>query len=170
VTQSRRAAWFAAGAVALILLVVALIWHASDDGGTNTSAVVTNVGPARLPFRGLTAGTITVGGKQLQVVVADDEDERVQGLRRKSDASPYDGMLFVFPSDGVVSFTMATVPDALEVVFFDAAGRVVDRMHMEPCPSGTDASCPVYTPKAPFRYALETATGVVYDGRLAVPR
>jgi len=171
VTRSRRAAWLAAGAVVVIALVVGfVIWQSSDDGGSSVSAVVTEVAPARAPFKGLTAGTITVGGKQLHVVVADDAAERVQGLRQKADASPYDGMLFVFPSDGVVSFTMATVPDALEIVFFDAAGRVVDRMRMAPCPNGTDATCPLYTPKGPFRYALETGAGVVYDGALAVPR
>ena len=170
-TGSRRAAWLAAGVVVVLALVVGLvIWQSSDDGGPNASAVIADVAPASAPFKGLTAGTITVGGKQLHVVVADDEDERVQGLRQKSDASPYDGMLFVFPSDGVAGFTMATVPDALEIVFFDSAGRVVDRMRMAPCLNGTDATCPLYTPKGPFRYALETGRGVVYEGPLAVPR
>jgi uncharacterized membrane protein (UPF0127 family) len=172
VTRSRRAAWLAAGAVVLVVLVVLLVlvvvWKSSGDDAADASAVVTNVDSARAPFAGLTVGTITVGDNELRVVVADDDGERVQGLRQKSDASPYDGMLFVFPSDGLVSFTMATVPDALEIVFFDASGRVVDRLHMTPC-AGTDASCPAYTPKGPFRYALETGDGVVYDGPLAVP-
>ena len=175
-TGSRRpkkdwAAWFAAGAVVVILAIVAfVVWQASnDDGSAGVAAgVVTNRADASAPFTGLTAGTITVGDQQLRVVVADDEKEREQGLRQKSDASPYDGMLFVFPSDNLVSFTMATVPDALEIVFFDSAGRVVDRLRMEPCPDGTDSTCPVYTAKGPFRYALETGDGVVYDGPLAV--
>ena len=64
---------------------------------------------------------------------------------------------------------MATVPDALEVVFFDADGRVVDRLHMAPCADGSDATCPAYTPKGAFRYALETRDGVVFDGPHAVP-
>ena len=169
-TSSRRAAWLAAGAVVLIALVVGfVVWQSADHGESGTRAVIDGVGAARAPFTGLTAGTITVGDKRLHVVVADDESERVQGLRQKVDASPYDGMLFEFPSDGVVSFTMAKVPAALEIVFFDRAGRVVDRMHMKPCPNGTDSTCPLYTPKGPFRYALETGDGVVYDGRLAVP-
>jgi uncharacterized membrane protein (UPF0127 family) len=169
VTRSRRAAWLAAGAVLVVLVIVAfVVWQASGDDAADAGGVVTNVESARAPFAGLTAGTIEVGGKQLRVVVADSDDERLQGLRQKSDASPYDGMLFVFPSDRRVSFTMATVPDALEITFFDASGRVVDRLHMAPC-AGTDASCPAYTPSGPFRYALETGDGVVYDGALAVP-
>ena len=168
-TGSRRAAWLAAGAVVVVLAIVAfVVWQASVDDGSDGGGVVAQVESARAPFAGLTAGTITVGGKQLRVVVADAEDERVQGLRQKADASPYDGMLFVFSADGLVSFTMATVPDALEIVFFDAGGRVVDRLHMAPCADGSDATCPAYTPKGPFRYALETRDGVVYDGPLAV--
>jgi uncharacterized membrane protein (UPF0127 family) len=164
------AARLAVGAVVLVVLAVAFVWwQSSDDGTADATAVVADVEAARAPFTGMTAGTITVGGEQLRVVVADDEGERVQGLRQKSDASPYDGMLFVFPSDGLVSFTMATVTDALEIVFFDAKGRVVDRLHMTPC-AGTDASCPVYTPAGVFRYALETGDGLVYEGPLAVPR
>jgi uncharacterized membrane protein (UPF0127 family) len=169
VSGSRRAAWLAAGAVLLVLVVAFVVWQSSGDEATDARGVVGNVEPARVPFAGLTAGTIHVGGKQLRVVVADDEHERVLGLRQKSDAAPYDGMLFVFPSDGLVSFTMATVPDALEIVFFDGSGKVVDRLHMEPCPNGTDATCRVYMPKGPFRYALETDDGVVYDGSLVVP-
>ena len=168
-TGTRRAVWLAAGAVVLVVLLVAFVaWRASRDDTADASAVVTGIGPARSPFTGLTAGTIEVGGTQLRVVIADDSGERVQGLRQKSDASPYDGMLFVFPSDGIVPFTMATVPDALEITFFDASGRVVDRLHMTPC-AGTDASCPAYTPRGPFRYALETGDGVRYDGSLTVP-
>jgi uncharacterized membrane protein (UPF0127 family) len=171
VTGSRRAAWLAAGAVVVAALVAGLVgWRGSDHGGSSTNAAIGDVVPARAPFEGLTAGTITVGGKQLRVVVADAEAERVQGLRQKVDASPYDGMLFVFPSEGVEAFTMAMVPEALEIVFFDDAGRVVDRMRMAPCPKGSDATCPSYTPKGPFRYALESGDGVVYEGPLAVPR
>ena len=174
-TGSRRpkpkwAAWLAAGAVVAIALVVGIVWwQVTDDGAADSSAVVSDIEPARAPFNGLTAGTIDVGGRQLRVVVADEEDERIQGLRQKSDASPYDGMLFVFPSEGVASFTMAGVPDALEIVFYGSDGRVVDRLHMTPC-AGTDATCPVYTPRGAFRYALESGDGARYDGSLAVPR
>jgi uncharacterized membrane protein (UPF0127 family) len=169
-TRTRRAVWLAAGALAVGAIVVALVaWQASDDGAADSSAVVTRLRDARSPFAGYTAGTIRVGGKKLRVVVADDEGERVQGLRQKSDASPYDGMLFVFPASGRTSFTMATVAAPLEIAFYDDRGRVIDRLHMVPC-AGTDASCPAYRPSGDFVYALETANGDRYPGRLAVPR
>ena len=52
--------------------------------------------PASKPFKGLTATRIRVGNRTLRVVVADQNDERIQGLRRRADIGPYKGMLFVF--------------------------------------------------------------------------
>jgi uncharacterized membrane protein (UPF0127 family) len=78
-------------------------------------------------------------------------------------------MLFVYPGQLVEPYTMATVLAPLEITFFDARGRVVDRIHMTPC-NGTDGTCPTYTSNAPFQYALETADGVRYRGRLGVGR
>jgi uncharacterized membrane protein (UPF0127 family) len=168
VTGSRRAVWIAAGAVVLIAGIVTLIaWKSSGDGAAETRGVITNITPARAPFTGWTAGTIEVGGRKRHVVIADDSGERVQGLRGKADAAPYDGMVFVYPAPLIEPYTMATVLAPLEITFFDARGRVVDRIHMEPC-KGTDTTCPTYQSRAPFQYALETADGVRYRGRLAV--
>ena len=164
------------GAIGVVVGIVVLVADGSDDGGrsgggpdSELRSLVSGATPASEPFPGLTAVDLAVGGRCLHLVVADQEPERVEGLRARSDLGPYDGMLFVFPSDGIVSFTMAGVPDPLEIVFYGRDGRVVDRLHMAPC-AGTDATCPVYTPRAAFRYALETGDGVQYDGSLAVPR
>ena len=96
-------------AVALLLagaigIVVAVVWLARDDGSDNASAPIASSNtpfllgttPASAPFAGLTEAQLGVGGRCLHVVVADDETERVQGLRQRSDIGPYDGMLFVF--------------------------------------------------------------------------
>jgi uncharacterized membrane protein (UPF0127 family) len=143
--------------------------EAAGGGRRPTAAVVSDVGPAGDPFDGLTAGTVKVGGRALEVVVADSLGERTQGLRGRSDAAPYAGMLFVFPEDSTVAFTMAGVPDALDIAFFDARGRRVDALRMTPC-VGTDATCPVYESDAPYRYTLETAAGEMPAGRLRVRR
>jgi uncharacterized membrane protein (UPF0127 family) len=168
VNNQRRAAWLAAGAILVIAgIVAAVAWRSSRDGAAETRGLVRDVGAARAPFTGWTAATIRVGDRDLRVVIADEEDERVQGLRRKADASPYDGMLFVYSSPFIEPYTMATVLAPLEITFYDARGKVVERLHMEPC-AGTDGTCPLYKPASPFQYALETRDGVVYDGALAV--
>ena len=172
-TPARRTAVTGVG-VALILLGLAVIaWRVVDGSsagaasGPASSRVVSGVGPAQAPFVALTAGTIRVGGRPLDVVVADSVGERVQGLRGRPNPAPYAGMLFVFPTDSTVAFTMAGVPDALDIAFFDAQGRRVDQLHMAPC-SGTDATCPAYVADGAYRYTLETAPGAMPKGRLRV--
>ena len=110
-----------------------------------------------------------VGRHTLTVVVADDDTERIQGLRGRSDAAPYGGMLFVFPGETRSAFTMAGVPGPLDIGFYDASGKQVGRLLMKPCPNGTDASCPIYHIDQPFRYALETAGGRLPAGSLRQP-
>lgn len=173
----RRTAALAAGVILVFTGIVVLAGHALDGGASAatsggsaaSTAVVGDVGPATAPFKGLTAGTVTVGGRPVEVVVADSLGERVQGLRGRSDAAPYAGMLFVFPEDSTVAFTMAGVPDPLQIAFFDARGRRVDELRMEPC-AGTDATCPIYESAKPYRYTLETAPGEMPTGRLRVRR
>lgn len=174
-SSSRRAAVLVAGAILLVAIVGFLIWQAVDDGSTTgpggipsgTAAVASALTDADPPFDALTAGTITVGGRALDVVVADREDERIQGLRGRADASPYAGMLFVFDGATTTGFTMAGVPAPLRIAFFDDAGRRVDELRMEPC-AGTDATCPVYESSAPYRYTLETAPDEMPSGKLRV--
>jgi uncharacterized membrane protein (UPF0127 family) len=166
VTTARRAAVLAAGAVLLVVGIVVVVWRTLDDD-SSPAALVSDVTGADAPFRALTAGTIEVGGRTVDVVVADDLDERIQGLRGRSDPSPYTGMLFVFGRDSTSAFTMAGVPAPLQIAFFDERGRRVDEMRMAPC-AGTDASCPTYESSAPYRYVLETAPGDMPSGRLRV--
>ncbi len=120
---------------------------------------------AAAPFPGLTATDLAVGDRRLRVVVADDATERTRGLRERSDLGDYDGMLFVFDGRTESGFTMSTVPVALDIGFYDAIGRPVDRLRMEPC-AGTEAACPVYRAAGPFRFALETLAGDLPRGGL----
>lgn len=168
-TRSRRAAVLVAGAL-VVAGIVALAWWVIDDtdDAASSGAVVSDVVDARKPFTGLTAGTVSVGGQPVSVVVADSLDERIQGLRGRPHPGPYAGMLFVFPGDTTTAFTMSGVPEPLEIAFFDAEGRRVEELRMEPC-EGSDVSCPAYRSADAFRYALETAPGEMPAGNLRVP-
>lgn len=152
------------------LLIGVGIWRSTvDDVGASSTRplerAVDEAAPAKQPFRGLTATTLTVGGHAMQVVVADDAEERSAGLRRRSDVDPYDGMVFAFDAPTGTGFTMSTVPVALDIGFYDSSGRVVDRIRMEPC-AGSEAECPVYRASGPFVYALETLADELPRGRL----
>jgi uncharacterized membrane protein (UPF0127 family) len=181
VSSRRRAAWIAAGAVAWVAgIIVIAVWQLSGDNpadadaessrpGVAASGFVREVKPARAPFDGSTAGSLRVGDEVLKVVVADENDERVQGLRTRKDAAPYDGMVFVFPVDTQRAFTMSTVRGPLDIGFYDANGKRVDKLLMQPC-AESESSCPLYRPRAAFRFALETAGGELPAGPLRRPR
>ena len=169
------AAAFAVVAVALLVFGIVRLAGGGDgsssadasSGLSGLRAAVRAATPAAAPFAGLTSTRVAIGGRPLHVVVADSESERETGLRRRSDIGPYDGMLFAFPSPSTVGFTMSTVPVPLDIGFYDASGRVVDRLRMTPC-AGTDQTCPVYRARGPFSYALETLAGRLPPGRLGV--
>lgn len=176
--SARRAAWLVAsavilGAVILVVVIVAFVaWQSSDDGASSSSggsSFVSDSGAASAPYGGYTLGSLRIGDTTLTVVVADDDAERVQGLRGRSDASPYEGMLFVFPQGTRAAFTMAGVPGPLDIGFYDNSGKNVGKLLMQPCPNGTDATCPIYQIDEPFRYALETAGGRLPAGSLSRP-
>lgn len=122
--------------------------------------------PAVAPFKGLTEVRVSVGGKCLRLVVADSPAELAKGLRGRTDLGPYAGMLFVFNGSVDGAFTMSGTKAGLDVGFYAADGTRVDRVRMTPC-TGTDAECPQYRSRAPYRFALETLTGRFPDGTLA---
>lgn len=158
----------AVGGAVLLLAGVALVgWALVGTPRANGPApvVVIGSGPARAPFTGLTEADVVVGDRTLRVVVADDLDERVEGLRGRVDAAPYGGMLFVFPGDATTGFTMAGVPAPLDLAFFDGTGRRLGDLAMAPC-ADTDATCPGYFAPRPYRFALETAAGAMPPGDL----
>jgi len=178
VTRLARAATVLVG-VGVVLLGVGIWKLAGTDttSGATTTTTTTTVRStlrselaaatkAHAPFSGLTATRIRVGRQVMRVVVADNDVERTQGLRRRRDLGRYRGMLFDFPVDTTTQFTMSTVPIALDIGFYDVHGRVVDRLRMEPC-AGSEQQCPIYSARGPFRYAVETLTGKLPRGPLS---
>lgn len=139
---------------------------ATDPIDHEFAAAVDAASPAETPFVGLTEIRLQVGAQDLRVVVSDEGSERSLGLRERRDLGPYAGMLFVFDQPSTTSFTMSTVPIALDIGFYDADGRAVGRRRMEPC-AGSEAACPLYGIDEPFTYALETPAGNLPRGPIA---
>ncbi|MES2813955.1 MAG: DUF192 domain-containing protein [Pseudomonadota bacterium] len=69
------------------------------------------------------------GGKEsFSVEVADDGEERAQGLMFRTELAPASGMLFVYEMPRRVSFWMKNTLIPLDLVFADASGTVT-RVH-----------------------------------------
>src|SRR3989344_982883 len=98
---------------------------------------------------------ITLDGITLNVAVADIETLREKGLSGLSGLSDDEGMLFVFPDDGIYSFWMKDMRFAIDMLWLDARGRVV---HIEKSVS-PETYPKAFTPSSPSRYVLEVRAG-----------
>lgn len=148
-----------AGVSLVGLIVFGTMWLRArnhDGPAPLTFAATTRAQP---PFVAFDEARVAVDHRCLRVLVARSLDQRVQGLRDVRSLAPYDGMLFVFPSDSDARFTMASTPLPLDITFYDRNGAPVDEQRMKPCPGGSDSSCPAYASKARYRYALERPAG-----------
>jgi len=146
----------ALGALGTAVVVVARI-RSDESGSGHLSFAATQ--PAAAPFGEFSEARVAVGSRCLRVLVASTPGQRTQGLREVTSLAPYDGMLFVNPAETTARYTMAGTPTPLDVTFFSARGVPVDDARMTPCPQGTDATCPEYASKDPYRYALERPAG-----------
>ena len=79
------------------------------------------------------------------VEIADDPEERAQGLMFRRDLPTDSGMLFVWPEAAPRTFWMKNTPLSLDMLFVGADGRVcglierAEPMTLDPRPSGCDA-------------------------------
>ena len=107
-------------------------------------------------LEGFETSTVTVGGRELTVAVAESPIQRSRGLMGVTDLGGLDGMLFVFQVDSDGGFWMKNTLIPLDIVFFAADGGFVDALTMAPC---TEEPCPTYRPGGSYRYALEALAG-----------
>jgi uncharacterized protein len=122
----------------LAALVLAACGGDSDDG---RSRVVISTSTGDVP---------------VQVEVADDEDERARGLMGRTDLDGGAGMVFLFPEDTRGAFWMKDTLIPLSIAFYNADGRILRILDMEPC---REDPCPVYDPGVAYRGALEVNRG-----------
>jgi len=79
---------------------------------------------------------------------------RAMGFTGRTSLAPDEAILFAFPEDTRTPFTLAATGVALDLAFFDAAGRMVGAHY------GARARDPrPYGAPGPYRYALEVPAG-----------
>ncbi|MCB9665024.1 MAG: DUF192 domain-containing protein [Alphaproteobacteria bacterium] len=97
--------------------------------------------------------TITLDGTALVVEVADDPEERAQGLMMRDHLAADRGMLFVYPEAQPRSFWMKDTRIPLSIAFLDDKGVI--RKIADMTPLSLDHTKSVY----PARYAVEVNKG-----------
>jgi uncharacterized protein len=101
----------------------------------------------------LPATTLLLGEQRLRAEVADDPDERAQGLMFRESLGSDRGMLFVYPDVRARSFWMENTTVPLSIAFIDDHGVIFRIRDMAPLDRDHTAS------GLPARYALEVNKG-----------
>jgi uncharacterized membrane protein (UPF0127 family) len=99
------------------------------------------------------------GGLRIRVEVAATEAARARGLMFRPPLSDDDGMLFVFDVPGRYAFWMKNVRAPIDIIWVDAASRVV--WIAENAPPCSADPCPTYEPPADASFVIEVAGGFV---------
>jgi len=102
-------------------------------------------------------GCILPDGAAITLELAVTDQERALGLMFRDVVPPETGMLFVFAEDGIWPFWMKDTMVSLDLIWLDAAGKVVEvRANVPPCRLDP---CPSYAPTTKGRAVLEMVAG-----------
>lgn len=101
---------------------------------------------------------INSAGQQIHIYVeiADEWNELQKGLMFRENLPEDEGMLFVFPRSGNYAFWMKNTLIALDAIYMDANGTIVDIIQMDPCILDP---CPTHVPDSEALYVLEVNKG-----------
>ncbi len=100
---------------------------------------------------------VELAGTRYEVELAADDHSRMRGLMFRESMPSGNGMLFVFEGEYPQSFWMKNTLIALDILYFDRAGRLVSvSAQTPPCKS---AYCPSYPSSGPAQFVLELAGG-----------
>lgn len=98
--------------------------------------------------------------------VADDHEERVQGLSGTDPLGDDEGMLFVFDQPDIQAIWMKDMRYDLDIVWLDESGQVVYVVSGAKAPQGI-GELPVYKNTDPAKYVLELPAGKATEYGLA---
>lgn len=132
------------------------------------SACSKNAGPQTIALIGPDQQVVEV-----MVEVADDVEERAQGLMGRESLEPGQGMLFLFVQEDILTFWMKDTLIPLDILFFDGQGNLVSTSTMAPC---QEDPCPKYSSSVPAGIALEVNAGFLQQHgvgagwRIALPK
>jgi uncharacterized protein len=141
------------------LLLVALLLVSGCGGGEKSETPSEEASPettaVTVPDETATVGINTARGErvEVQVEIADEEDEQKRGLMERTALAEDAGMLFVFPGERPLSFWMKDTLIPLSIAYIDGDGGIVDIQDMAPLDETSHPSA------APAQYALEVNQG-----------
>ena len=94
---------------------------------------------------------------KVNVEIADDNKERMQGLMSRTQLDESAGMLFIFDSEDYHQFWMKNTLIPLDMIFIGKDFRIVEVKNAVPC---KEEPCALYRPPKPAKYVLEGNSGL----------
>ena len=141
----------------LLALIVGSCSPTPDAGSVSTPAPTTEAAPTApvAPVDHPTA--VLPDGFSVKLELAITPDELAQGLMFRPKLPEDRGMLLLFSEERLPNIWMMNTLVALDIVYLDEAGVVVDVItDAQPCPG---EPCPRFAPKQPARAVLEIPAG-----------
>jgi uncharacterized membrane protein (UPF0127 family) len=105
------------------------------------------------------------GATQLEVRVADSDEERARGLMEVPKLAEDAGMAFVWVEPTTSQFWMKDTLIPLSIAFVDEGGRIVTIRDMQPCAADP---CPLYGSTVAYVLAIEANLGYFDEHDIAV--
>lgn len=133
--------------------------HAAVAAGAFLGVFLLFSANTHAPQQKLNISGVYIGEKLIRVEVADTLEERTEGLSGRTGLAADEGMLFIFPEDGLHAFWMKDMLFPIDIVWL-SNDRVVTDIAPSVSPSTYPAS---FSPTTPVRYALELPAGLVEE-------
>lgn len=121
-------------------------------------------------------GKLKIGGKTLQVEIAETELQQAYGLMFRKSMPENHGMIFIFKDSVVRRFWMKNTLIPLSIAYFDEKQTLVDIIDMKPVRSVKSVlsveedQLPSYPSSAPAMYALEVNQGWFKKNKIVAPK
>lgn len=95
---------------------------------------------------------------RFQVEVASTPEQLRKGLSERPFLKPRNGLLFIFPNEGIQSMWMPNMNFPLDIVWIDSYKTIVKiETNVQPC--FQNKNCKSYSSVYPVRYAIELNAG-----------
>lgn len=161
-----------------LLVTLAAACSGGDDGGSGDTAAPTasetpapsiSEAPQSLPTDTVVFTNSAGESVDLTVEIADDTDERAQGLMFREELPEDSGMLFVYPDDHLGGFWMKDTLIPLSIAFVTADGVIIDIQDMEPETTESHRPPDVYRSAVEVSQGWFDRNGIAVGDTVAIP-
>lgn len=153
------------GPLVLLVLAAAGCGQAPETPAVSTQPSSVEESPAIAPPPIERPRVVLADGFEITLELAMTPEELAQGLMFRPRLAEDRGMLLIFNEERLPSIWMMNTLVALDLVYLDSSGTVVDVItDAQPCPG---EPCPRFTPKQPAKAVLEVPAGTATTHEIA---